>query len=65
MFHKQYYRLEEAAQKLGVDVETLIQNYRDLSICTKIQETIFFDTLESRVIRIEEIIRHAGDADII
>jgi hypothetical protein len=64
MFHKQYYRLEEAAQKLGVDVETLIQNYRDLSICTKIKERIFFDTCESVLIGIKEIIRHASDAAI-
>lgn len=34
MFHKQYYRLEEAAQKLGVDVETLLHSAirKELSI---------------------------------
>jgi hypothetical protein len=35
MFHKQYYRLEEAAQKLGVDVETLLSMEFEgsLSLC--------------------------------
>lgn len=62
MFHKQYYRLEEAAQKLGVDIEAIIQNYRDLSICVNIKNRVFFRNINDVMNEIKELVKNVGDA---